>query len=221
MAPNEQDPLEHIFLNASPNPDRIGCPTQEVLQAIARRELPLNHEVFSHVANCSECFRDIKAYQRRFKTRARRRVRVLVGTAVAACVLLVIGTWRAGLFPSRHAAPTTIVAANRTIDLYGWDALRGTAGLQEGREITLPRSLVRVRVILPRFSRPGTYQIAVCRERSLDSAIAQHTAPATAEGPREIVSVVLDLRAAPAGSFWLATRRDRDEAGYYFPVRVS
>jgi hypothetical protein len=221
MAGNEQDPLEHVFLNASPNPDRIGCPTQEVLQSIARRELPLNHEAFSHVGNCSECFRDIKAYQSRFQKRARRRVRVLLGAAAAACALLVIGAWLSGIFPGHRTAATAIVAASRTIDLYDWDALRGSGTVGEGRELALPRSMVRVRVILPRFSRPGTYQIAVCRERSLDSTIAENTAAATSEGPREIVSVVLDLRAARAGSFWLATRRDQDEAGYYFPVRIS
>lgn len=93
--------------------------------------------------------------------------------------------------------------------------------LQQGRQIALPRSMVRVRVILPRFSRPGVYQIAVCRDRTIESAIAENTSNTIAEGQREIVTVQLDLQSAKPGSFWFATKRESDEAGYDFPVRIS
>lgn len=213
--------VQQAILQNFPNPDRKGCPGDEVVREVAARRDLVEDAVWQHITHCSPCYATFLEYKDEIRRERRRRgLFILVGAVVAACVLIAVGAWWAGLFPGARAEQTAIVAANRTVDLYDWDAQRG-GGLQQGREIALPRTVVRVRVILPRFSRPGTYQIAVCRDRTIESAVAEKSGNAIAEGPREVVTVQLDLREAKPGSFWFATKRESDEAGYYFPVRIS
>ena len=48
--------LEEYLLEAFPNPDRKGCPTEEALQAAAEERLPPPNFARRHVASCSECY---------------------------------------------------------------------------------------------------------------------------------------------------------------------
>jgi hypothetical protein len=216
-----KDAVQQAILRNFPNPERKGCPGDEVVREVAARRELIEDDVWHHITHCSPCYATFLEYKDRI--RAARRVRgllILAGAVLAACVLIVVGVWWVGVLPGHHTEQTTLVAEDRTVDLYDWDAQRGS-GLKEGPEIALPRTLVRVRVILPRFSRSGAYQIAVCRSRTMDTAIAENALSAMEEGPREIVTVQLDLRSANPGNFWLAIKRENDEAGYYFPVHVS
>ncbi len=213
--------VQQAILQNFPNPERKGCPGDEVLREVAGRRRLVEDAAWQHITHCSPCYATFLEYKDEIRRERRKRgLFILVGGVVAACVLIVVSAWWAGVFPGRRAEQAAIVAENWTVDLYNWDAQRG-GGLQQGREIALPRTVVRVRVILPRFSRPGTYQIAVCRSRRIESAIAENTGNATIEGPREIVTVQLDLRAVRPGNFWFVTKRESDAAGYYFPVRIS
>jgi hypothetical protein len=56
------------------NPDRVGCPSHDVLKRLADRdpEEPLRDELISHVATCSPCFGKYTAY--RDRTRILKRV---------------------------------------------------------------------------------------------------------------------------------------------------
>jgi hypothetical protein len=213
--------VQQAILQNFPNPERKGCPGDEIVREVAARRDLIEDATWQHITHCSPCYATFLEYKNEIRrARQKRGLLMLVAAVVAACVLIVAGAWWAGVLPGHRREQTAIVAADRTVDLYGWDAQRGS-GLRQGREIALPRTVVRVRVILPRFSRPGAYQIAVCRSRTIESAIAENTGNATAEGPREVVIVKLDLRSAKSGSFWFATKRESDEAGYYFPVRVT
>jgi hypothetical protein len=50
------DLIRHFFLEAFPNPQRIDCPGEEVIMALAAERLPPDHPACLHVASCSECF---------------------------------------------------------------------------------------------------------------------------------------------------------------------
>lgn len=200
-----KDAVQQAILRNFPNPERKGCPGNEVVQEVAARRKLIEDDVWHHIIHCSPCYATF--LECKDQIRAGRRMRgllILAGAALAACVLIVVGVWLARVLPGHHTEQTTLVAENRTVNLYDWDAQRGGA-LKEGQEIALPRTLVRVRVILPRFSQPGAYQIAVCRSRTIESAIAESTASAILQGPQETVTVQLDLRSARPGNFWLAT----------------
>jgi hypothetical protein len=221
MAENEKDSLEHFFLTGNPNPHRIGCPPQEVLQSVARRKLEVPKEVFAHLAKCSECSVDVKAYRLRFERRRTRKNVLLAGGLIAAgvagvFVLMVVP--QVNPFHSRFAHIRVMHTQDVTINLWDQDMERG--GNQTLKTIHVPPTSVRLIITLPRFSRPGTYQVSLCRERKDASAFVRSKADATSVGSREIVTVVLDLANVEKGSYWLSTRHNEDAASDYFPVNV-
>lgn len=221
MAQREQDPLEQFFLTGNPNPNRIGCPSQDILQSVARRKLDVPKEVFAHLAQCSECSVDAKAYRLRFERRRRRTNILFAGGLLAAgvaggVVLMVVP--QVSPFHSRSAHIQGTGTQDVPINLWDQDTERG--GDQTLKTIHVPPTSVRLIITLPRFSRPGTYQISLCRERKDASAFVRAKADATLAGPREIVTVVLDLASVKKGSYWLSTRHNENAASDYFPVKV-
>ena len=47
------------FLRESfPNPERKGCPDEDVLQALAEDQIAPNDPALIHVGSCSECYRE-------------------------------------------------------------------------------------------------------------------------------------------------------------------
>jgi hypothetical protein len=55
------DEIDVLFGTANPNPDRTGCPPPETLEALARRELPMDHPAYVHLAECSPCYEEFVA----------------------------------------------------------------------------------------------------------------------------------------------------------------
>jgi hypothetical protein len=62
MRPN-LDPIEQVYWHAYPNPDRKGCPGNDVLLSLARMEAHPDHTAGKHLQECSPCFRTFKEYQ--------------------------------------------------------------------------------------------------------------------------------------------------------------
>ncbi len=56
--------LEEFFLEAFPNPDRVGCPDHNAMQALAENGPVANDPVLRHVSSCSECYREYRHYRR-------------------------------------------------------------------------------------------------------------------------------------------------------------
>ena len=56
-----EDEFDELFGHGNPNPRRIGCPSRDVLEALARRERPIEDPAYEHVANCSPCYREFRA----------------------------------------------------------------------------------------------------------------------------------------------------------------
>jgi hypothetical protein len=109
---------------------------------------------------------------------------------------------------------------DRTIDLWDSDTLRGGGNPVPLKSVSLPATArIRVRVILPRFSESGEYTIAVTRDKRGTDVLAKNAGPAIANGSREVVTVMLDLRQTPTGDYFLQTTQG-DEASYYYPLHV-
>src|SRR3954452_3514812 len=104
MANDEQlDPVEQVFLHAYPNPDRVGCPGDPVLLAIANNTLPLDHTARKHLEQCSPCYREFKQFQRQI----RRRRTMIKTLSAAAALLLVAGlSWTWVVFHEGNATST-------------------------------------------------------------------------------------------------------------------
>src|SRR5438552_19168078 len=71
---------------AYPNPDRVGCPGRERLEAIAHRKCsPADHmHDIDHIATCSPCFVEYQA----IRTAWKRKRAALAATGVAAAVMV-------------------------------------------------------------------------------------------------------------------------------------
>ena len=49
---------------ANPNPTRHGCPSHDVLVALARRERPIENPAYEHLLDCSPCYAEVRDLQR-------------------------------------------------------------------------------------------------------------------------------------------------------------
>ena len=195
------------------------CPDETFLRELARKDkrIELLDPRVDHAANCSTCMSRILVFRQ--ENRSRRR-KLALGTAVAVCLVIAaafIGVARYGVH--RQLPSSDLAVVSQTVNL--WDA--GTVrGSQPGslQSVLLPAAVVRVTIVLPRFSPPGQYAVAVTQDQNGNGVVAQRTAPATANGDHESVSVELDLRSAKAGAYFLATTHEQDQASYYYPLQI-
>ena len=195
------------------------CPDDSFLRDLARksRSLNLSDPRVDHAASCPLCMRKLLAIRNEKATQGRR---VALNAIIACCVLLVAAVvWKSSRrSPEVQQAPNVAVAS-KTLDLFNAGSYRGDqpAPLQS---VSLPTAVVKVTVVLPRYSTPGNYVVAVTRDQSGSDPVAKGIGLAVADGSRELVTVTLDLRSAPVGPHFLSTTREKDEASYYYPLDI-
>jgi outer membrane translocation and assembly module TamA len=143
-------------------------------------------------------------------------------TAAAACCCLIVV---ALVMVARHRANPShsvpeVAAVQETVDLWNAGTLRSDqpSPLQS---VSLPAALVKVTIILPRYSEPGRYVVAVTRDQTGNDPLAQSSTVATGNGDRQEVSVNLDLRKSRPGSYFLSTTHEQDQASYYYPLQIK
>ena len=215
--------VQQAALKAYPNPERKGCPGLKVLGEIAGLPNPSLHPAYEHVKTCSPCLQEMLDLQEGLiKSRRRRRHNLAWTAAVAAAILICIGIsfqiWRVHT-PGVKSTSEIASAAPVTVNLFHYGTFRGNEP-NRLEAVSLPGALVKIEVILPQLSEPGKYEISVTGDKDRRNLIAEATGPSVADGPRQIVTVVLDLRSAKAGSYFLSTTLDQDESSYYYPVKI-
>jgi hypothetical protein len=221
---------EHV-LERHPNPERIGCIDQTTLKTwvYSPQKLDLSDPKYLHVLKCAECTRDLLELR---KQRNAQRVGTAQGTrrradwrwagvaAILVCCLAIGGSvyWRIhSSASSSQAIPAAPVA--ETIDL-------SQAGTTRGGEtsnvppVILPRRVVAAHILLPYFSPGGKYAVSVTTDRNNSAAKAEGTGTANVNGFHADLSVNLDLRGLPQGTYYLATTHEGDRASYYYPLTV-
>jgi hypothetical protein len=52
--------LDDLFSSGNPNPERRGCPSRDVLVALARKERPIGDPAYDHLAKCSPCWVEVR-----------------------------------------------------------------------------------------------------------------------------------------------------------------
>lgn len=107
-----------------------------------------------------------------------------------------------------------------TVNLWNAGTFRGEQ-LGQLQSIELPATAVHLTVILPQFSPPGKYLIAVTRDEDGTGVVAEGVAAAVSTGQQEKVSVALDLRKATASAYFLSTTHEQDQAAYYYPLQIK
>ena len=196
------------------------CPDEEFLRGLAKRSrtISLSDARIDHAANCPTCMRRVVALRNDNRERNRKFAYAL---AAAMCLILAAATF--GWFHFRHSHEQTVAVVqpvSKTVDLWNAGTFRGE---QPGQlqSVELPAAVVRLTVILPRFSASGQYLIAVTRKEDGTGLVAEGLAPTVAAGQKEKVSVALDLRRVTAGAYFLSTTHEQDQAAYYYPLQIK
>lgn len=196
------------------------CPDEAFLWALARRSrgIALSDPRVDHAATCPNCMSRILAFRNEIRERNRKTAYVLAG---ATCLILVTATF--GWFYLKQNHEQTVAVAqpvSKTVDLWNAGTYRGE---QPGQlqSVELPAAVVRLTVILPRFSPTGQYLIAVTRKEDGTGVVAEGLAPTVAAGHQEKVSIALDLRKVTAGAYFLSTTHEQDQAAYYYPLQIK
>src|SRR5271157_5162186 len=113
-----------VFSTAFPNPNREGCPAQEVIGAIAFRKVDLAayRDFMVHMSRCSPCFNDYATFRAQA---TRQRTRRWLAVAAAVLIVLGLGAWLWSRL-QRSKGPLQFEAA--AVDLAEWPTLRGPEG---------------------------------------------------------------------------------------------
>ncbi len=219
-----RDDIDEILGRANPNPERIGCPPQDVLTALARRDRPIEDPAYEHLTKCSPCYREFRSLQIPVLSQSLRASGVN-WFAAAAMLIVAIGAGSLFLLRDRgmslaHVSPADPQPTDvRTeVDLRRYTVTRSELSQADRVPLTLLRRRLVLTLLLPVGSEPGPYEIRV-----LDSSL-QSSASATGEAViRNFITsieTVLDLRALPPGDYQLAVRR-RGDSWQMFPARVE
>jgi hypothetical protein len=201
------------------------CPDEAFLESVAQqsKQIALSDPRVDHAANCPVCMRRLLELRSQHQSRRRR----LVFTAAVGCCLLIVAafvvvSWRGS--NTQHLGDN-MAAIPETIDLSNAGTLRGlpsnSAELSPLQSVSLPRALVKVTIILPRYSRAGQYAVAVTRDQTVNDPLVHGNATSIGNSDREEVSVDLDLRNSQPGSYFLSTTHEQDQASYYYPLQIK
>src|SRR5438067_546171 len=170
--------MKDFFLEANPNPERIGCPEERTLRALAEDRLPASHPARLHLASCSECFAEFRGFRGDWE-QSRKGRRRIISWALAASLIVAsgIGIWEYQHAPSGHLAAVQMASTqpvNANVDLFNAGTVRGEDDNTNAlTEVSLPAAIVQLSVTLPRFSEAGRYQVLVSKDKSGNDIVAK------------------------------------------------
>jgi hypothetical protein len=58
-----QRAIDEVFGSANPNPERVGCLSQDELKGLAERRLPIGAPGYEHLTKCSPCYLEFRRFQ--------------------------------------------------------------------------------------------------------------------------------------------------------------
>ncbi|HEV2395989.1 MAG TPA: hypothetical protein VGS27_03460 [Candidatus Sulfotelmatobacter sp.] len=195
------------------------CPDEAFLRDLARkaRRIKLSDPRIDHAATCPTCLNQLLEFRQEIRSRWRK---LAVAGFVTACLVIaaVIAVARYGV--QRQSPASNMAIVSETVNLWDVGTFRGE---QPGQLqfVPLPAARLRLKIILPRFSPPGQYLVAVTRDQSGNGVMAEGSAVALANGDKETVAVDLDLRKAKSGQYFLSTTHEQDQASYYYPLQIQ
>jgi hypothetical protein len=195
------------------------CPDEAFLRNLARKSkrIALSDPRVDHAASCPRCMSHLLILRQENRSRRRKLVLALAAPSclVIAAVTIFVVRYEMNRQPSAH----NMAVVSRTVNLWDAGTIRGEqpAPLQS---VSLPAALVRLTIILPRFSAPGQYLVAVTHDQNGNGVVAEGSTTANTNAEQEAVSVELDLRGAKSGAYFLSTTHEQDQASYYYPLQI-
>jgi hypothetical protein len=80
--------------------------------------------------------------------------------------------------------------------------------------------MVAAHILLPCFSPAGKHVISVTMDRIGTPTKGERTGTASVSGFHADLTVTLDLRNLPEGTYYLTTTHESDQASYYYSLTV-
>ena len=160
---------KRLFAEQFPNPDRIGCPSQDVLKAMAfRRPSAAGREYpVDHLTMCSPCFRQYSQYRAQAQYWAGARV-ALIAASIVLGALLWFAVGRSGVPGFRSGAqtaqqpPLPLPLRKVTLDLRPFASSRGEQVPNASQPpLVIPRGRLRIALQLPVGADEGPYAVVL------------------------------------------------------------
>jgi len=213
---------KHYLSEAFPNPDRIGCPSEDALRLAAVEPQKADAALSEHLTFCSPCFRsymdflaELRQGQPGQKQPLWKEILAWPGTsplrlgavAVAALVLSVasylVVIQREGpktpIAPQPGTEPGPIAFSPFTLDLRELSPTRAPIVTgDQPRAVTLPRKPLLISVILPIGSEEGTYRLAL---KTRDKTVWTEPSQAHLVEQKITLQVKLDIPQFPPGTY--------------------
>jgi hypothetical protein len=187
------------LLREFPNPEREGCPGNEILKGIACHTIPLAEAepYLEHLTSCSPCYRDFSQLREAQKVG---RVRSLI--AIAATILLIASIAGWALVRRYREA---YVAQTAVLDLRNWSVVRGVEPNLNPPPLDVRPLAYRVTILLPLGSAAGKYETRIIKPSG--ELLLKANGEAKLEDGVTSLRVALHLRSLHAGSYVLQIRR--------------
>jgi len=203
---------KRYFSTAFPNPDRIGCPSQDILKAMALRQYDREKALpwHEHMGHCSPCFNDFVAFREGARKSSKSRW-IAVAAAVVFLAAIAVWAWLAAR-GQRHAPGGNIVAQNQgpykehLLDFRYQAPLRGPEQDDTKSPVQIPRDRLTLSVYLPVGSEPGRYEVQVLQEP--DQPLAQAEGNAELRDHIAVLTIKLDLTRLAPGLYLIQIRQD-------------
>lgn len=209
--------VDWFFKNASPNPDRVDCLSEETLRALAQRSRPIGDPGYEHLSRCSPCYQQFRRYQAEGSSRPKQQSRGKF-LAVAASILLVIGAVTALWWFGRHGAqPRSTGTEVAVLDLRSFLVTRGTQAPARP-PIKLSRADLRANILLPIGYEPGQYDLRLVNG-SL-ATVFSTKASAALENQVVTIHTPMTLSDLHAGQYQLALRKEGED-WHFFPTTLE
>jgi len=220
---DEFKPIEDMLAHANPNPQRIGCPCDEELKAMARRERAADDPLYVHVSQCSPCYVAIRELQSKYGvTVEQNALAVWPWLAVTAALLCMVagGAW---YFTKSQVASPPIIAKSQNslpstiLDLRPYTVVRSDSNPSSSAPLTMGRGRQNVTLVLPVASADGQYSLKLL-DSNLSPRMTSNPTAKLADGVTSIATE-LDFTDVPVGRYTLALKREPED-WRYFPLVV-
>ncbi len=191
--------VQESILRNYPNPERKGCPGDQVVREVAARTELKTDDAWEHITHCSPCYAEFLEFKKEIRhgKAIRRRTAIgLLAAATAAIPIVVI---------------TRLNSRSYDHQIGDWNFEASASSRGPGNEAgeTAPQRAEKargyIRVHLPLGSEPGEYNLQI-RKSEDGPALQQSTARAEIINGHTQANFAVDLAALPSGSYFAAIR---------------
>ncbi len=192
--------VQESILRNYPNPERRGCPGDEVVRSVAARGELNADAAWEHITHCSPCYSEFLAFKDQLRGERRREVRMRRRTLLGVAAALVVGVPVVVVSRRDQTAEDVVIAE---WDLERYAPSRTVDAEPERPPFRAPLKRGRILARLPRGTDEGSYEIEIRRTEE-GGPLRKATGTAHIINGHTELPFELDLSDLPAGCYFAA-----------------